>query len=444
MRHVGVLILCLALSLGARSAVAGELEKPLPINVPTRDLGRVSGQLTAFDTQTFHLTTAEGETKRIPWTQLPPGRVFDLHRRLLGDEPDDAKAWLELAHTLRGMERGYKPSEAALNRATAIDDGLASAAARVREGQPPFPPVEVDEHHHAPDAGEPAGPDASGRGPQIVGSTQADLWGELPPELITASIAELKTFAEKTQETLRVGLVLHETDHFLFYSDLGREESVFWARQLEAMYVRLCEMFDLDKNKNIFRGKCLIIVFQKREDYQRFQREMHNTDPGNSSGMCHGYGNGYVHVAFYRQPDKWDFAHLLVHESVHAFLHRYRSPVHIPSWANEGLAETIAAALVPKSRINDYRIAAAEKEIKQRNNLGQMFDAKHIEGWQYGPARMLTEFMIAQDKKRYANFINGIKDGKTWQQSLTEIYGVELSRLVSAFGNTVGVRNLTP
>jgi hypothetical protein len=438
------MVLLLVLATPAVNPAAAEtLEQPLPVAVPTRDHGRVAGQLTEFDAKGFTLTEREGEARRIAWTQLPASRVFDLHRRLLGDEPEHARAWLELAHTLRAMDRGFKPSEAALNRATRLDDSLEPAAARVRDGQPPFPASQTPDQAAAT-ADTPDDEHEHEAGPKIVGTTQADLWGDLSPEFMARSVEELKAFAEKTQQTLQLRLALHETDHFLFYSDLGGDESVFWARQLEDMYDRLCHMFDLDNEKNIFRGKCLIVVFRKKEDYQRFQREMHQTDPGPSSGMCHGYGNGFVHVAFYRQPDKWDFAHLLVHESVHAFLHRYRSPVHIPSWANEGLAETIAAALVPKSRINELRVAHAEKELRQRNNLGQMFEANQIEGWQYGPARLLTEFMIAQDKKRYANFINGIKDGKTWRESLTEIYGVELARLVHAFGNTLGVRNLTP
>jgi len=442
MKRSSWLVLLLVMGAPGASVAAEPLDQPFPVAVPTRDHGRISGQLTAFDAEGFTLADREGEARHIAWTQLPAARVFDLHRRLLGDEQAHARDWLELAATLRAMDRGLKPSEAAINRATRLDESLEPAAQRVRDGQPPFPPADAPDANASSEA--PGADHEHEAGPRIVGTTQADLWGDLPPAFMAKSVEQLKAFANKTQQTLQVPLTLHETDHFLFYSDLGREESVFWARQLEDMYDRLCHMFDLDNEKNIFRGKCLIIVFRQKQDYQRFQRQMHNTDPGNSSGMAHGFGNGYTHVAFYRQPDKWDFAHLLVHESVHAFLHRYRTPVHIPSWANEGLAETIAAALVPKSRINDLRVAHAEKELRKRRNLGRMFDAKQIEGWQYGPARLLTEFMIAQDKQRYANFINGIKDGRTWQESLTEIYGVELDRLVRAFGNTLGINNLTP
>ena len=64
--------------------------------------------------------------------------------------------------------------------------------------------------------------------------------------------------------------------------------------------------------------------------------------------MCHTFGSGDVHIAFYRQPNDFDSAHVLVHESVHGFVHRYRSPLDIPSWANEGLAEAIATDMVPQ------------------------------------------------------------------------------------------------
>lgn len=440
---------CLILTLGLASlplmATAGKLDKPIPLTVNTRDHGRLSGHMTAFDAEGFDLALDDEQTRRVPWEQLPAPRVYRMHEVLLRGEDDAGPRWLEIAAMMREMDGGRSVSEAALNRATRLDPGLEEKAERIRQGLPPDQ-LEPEPDQPSDDSAEPDdghGHEHAG-GPRVVGTTQADLWGELPEALMASSIEELKTFAEETEKTMDVRLSLHETDNFLFYSDLNQEEAVFWARQLEAMYDRLCGMFDLDKEKNIFRGKCLIFVFQKDADYRRFQLTMHQTDPGNSTGMAHGYGNGYTHVAFYRQPDKWEFAHLLVHEAVHAFLHRYRSPVHVPSWANEGLAETIAAALVPKARINQRRVTYAEKELRLRGNLGNMFDAGQIEGWQYGPARMLTEFMIAQDKKRYANFINGIKDGKSWRESLDSEYGVELDRLVQAFGRDMGLRELTP
>ncbi len=441
MHRAGWLIPCLlagwfALA-GGVSAESEVIEKPFPFASPLIDGGRVSGRMVAFDAQGFELADKDGATSRVAWDQVPTERVFDVHRRLI--PADDGEGWLKLGQALREREDGERHAEAALARAIKIDPELADRAQAIRDGKTQ---TQAEGNASLPasaeDAGVPAAP------PHMLGRTQADFWGELPAELMASSVKSLKDFAERSETTLGIKLRLHETDNFLFYSDLDAQEAKFWASELEAMYARLCEMFDIDKQKNIFRGKCLIFVFQKPEDYHRFQREMHNTDSGQSAGMCHGFGDGYVHVAFYRDPDRMRFAHVLVHESVHGFLHRYRSPVHIPSWINEGLAEVVSMLLVPKSTIHRGREAEAKREMKQRGNVGGMLDAKPIEGWQYGIARLLTEFMIAQDRKRYVAFVNAIKDGKPWRTSLEEDYGIEPLRLLDAFGKAHELRTLEP
>src|SRR5690606_11851392 len=129
------------------------------------------------------------------------------------------------------------------------------------------------------------------------------------------------------------------------------------------MYNRLTDLFAIKRGDNIWLGKCLILIFRNSDDYHRFQAVMHQTNSGTSAGMCHGFGSGEVHIAFFRQPAEMQFAHVLVHESVHGFLHRYRSPVHVPTWINEGLAEYIAFRLLPKATVVPQFQAEGRREL---------------------------------------------------------------------------------
>jgi hypothetical protein len=129
-----------------------------------------------------------------------------------------------------------------------------------------------------------------------------------------------------------------------------------------------------------------------------------------------------------------DFAHVLVHETTHGFIHRYRSSVNIPSWANEGLAETIANDMVPQKGITMSATADAKNDLLNRKSLGKFFESDHIVGWQYPVARTLTEFMIGQSKQGYVDFINGLKDGMPVDQAIKEKYGVSKDQLVNAYG----------
>jgi len=274
-------------------------------------------------------------------------------------------------------------------------------------------------------------------------ATVENAWPKLTDEQQAKAVEELKHVADDVAQKLKHDLLLHETKYFLFYSDLNPREAANWAGLLDRMYGRLAELFAVPKGENLWRGKGLIFVFSKADDYRRFEREIAHVDPGSSAGMSHCFNNGIVMIAFYRQPQELTFAHVLVHESVHGFLHRYRSPVHIPSWANEGLAETIASELVPQRGRRDQVKTSAREFIQQHDNsLGAFFEAAHIDGWQYPVAETMCTFMISANKRNYVDFINGMKEGLSWEDSLAQRYKAPLDRLVAVYGSWVGVRGL--
>lgn len=280
-------------------------------------------------------------------------------------------------------------------------------------------------------------------GPEVVGKVEEGAWGELTPEQRTVAVEELKKFGEETRAKVNLNLVLNETKYFLFYSDLKPAEAAKWAGMLDRMYARLATLFGIKGGENIFRGKAAVFVFAKEEDYQNFQKTMHQTDATGTAGLCHCFGNGDVHIGFFRQPNEMDFAAVLVHESVHGFLHRYKKPPTVPTWVNEGLAETIASELVPqRGKRQEYRQYAIT-QLRERGTLGEdFFTGNRLEGWQYPVAQLLTEFMIKQDRKRYVAFIDGIKDGMKWEDALTQKYGAPRDKVVAAFANSVGIRDL--
>jgi hypothetical protein len=132
---------------------------------------------------------------------------------------------------------------------------------------------------------------------------------------------------------------------------------------------------------------------------------------------------------------------VLVHESVHGFLHRYKSPARIPTWANEGLAEVIAYELIPQPGRQQQSQRYARDQVRNRGGLGsQFFSGEGIEAWQYPIAYTLCEFMIRENKKGYVNFINGIKEGLEWEESLEKKFGAPRDRLVPAYAESLGVK----
>ncbi len=426
-----------------------EVDPSVALYVRTVEGEAVRGWLVAYDEVGIELRVGEGEqTRQVAWSRLEPARVYQLHEKLL--PATDAEAWHALAGMLAEREDAERWRRRAEARAEWIErhhgagDGASRDPARGESTGVATGQGAGDDDEPAGDAVRDATDAVAEQGPVQVGQAQHEFWGELSDEVMAKSVEALKGVGREAQRRLDKPLDLYETRYFLFYSDLDRDEAMRWATLLDEMYVRLAKLFALDPKVNIFRGKGLIFVFQRPEDYARFQVLVHGTDPSGSAGMAHTFGNGFVHVAFYRQPHDMSFATVLVHETVHGFLHRYRGPAPIPTWANEGLANYIAERLVRRATLIEQFDHLAMRQLRREPSLAGFFDAPRLAGWQYGVATRVTELMIQQNRRGYVAFINGIKDGMPWRESLEQHYGAGVDRIVRAYGHAIGIPELTP
>ena len=447
---VTVLVGCVALVAGQAAAERVELEKPVPVNQKKADKSKISGRVVAYDDEGFDLKV-KGETQTVRWDELDARTVFVVRKSLL--KPKDALAHVELGRMLLGLEGGKDWAEKAFTVALKIDPGFKEQIDEIKkdpENQPGAAGKKTNEgdgelirgEDEPPDPGAAeAGAEARrGPGPKMVGGIQEQFWGPQTDEQQAAAVEELKAFAAKTQKTMGKELRLNETTYFLFYSELSDREAKNWSGVLDRMYKKLAEMFAVEKDVNIWRGKALVFVFQTREDYVRFQAQMHQTNAGQSDGMCHTFGSGMVHIAFYRQPDEVEFAHVLVHESVHGFIHRYKTPARVPVWVNEGLAEWIASQLVPRAggakRVHQY----ARLFLQRYGGTGNLLEATSLDGWQYLVAEMITTFMIEKNRKGYVAFVKALKDGAEWKDALKTHFRATPEQLIHAFGQAMNVR----
>lgn len=407
-----------------------ELERPVRLVVRTIDDHSISGQLVGYDGQAMEMRQADDQITRVAWADVPTRRAYAILSSLL--ESGGAEAWMQLGAMMLVRTDGEPFADRAFARAVHLEPSIRGRIERLRRGEPA-------------DQDPPTPPKAAGGGPEMIGPIEANFWGPLSDAQQAAAIDQLNAFARQGMTRIGIEMRLIETKYFLFYTDLKSSEAKKWAGLLDRMYDRLCDLFGIERGVNIWRGKCLIFVFAREADFHRFEAEVHGKpSQGQAAGRCWSYGSGVVHVTFYRQPQESRFAHVLVHETVHGFLHRYRSPMRIASVWNEGLAEVIAMELVPQDNTVPWRQAGATAELKRRGDLGTLFHDQQIEGWHYGLASSLTAMMIRENKRGYVAFINGIKDGTPWRESLERNYGVSLNRLVAYFGEQHGVRGLRP
>ncbi|MFI4859374.1 MAG: hypothetical protein ACIAXF_01705 [Phycisphaerales bacterium JB063] len=401
-----------AMSVGSARAETPPEDKVIRLTITLQSGQVVTGTITEYDEIGFTLTApnenADGPADhRLMWTAIPVD-AFDRYWRFFESPEGDGEALLRLGILLSRHRDGERLAGVAFDEALEADASLADQIEQARNGEAP------------------------GEGPRFVGIADPAMWGPLDETLMEQSVEQLRAFCQRTQEELGVGLSLYESPRFMICTDLDAEQVQRWGEKLTETYRHCAQLVGEDPDGNLFRGKCLILVFSERADYLRFQRVMHDTDAHHAGGLCHGFGNGFVHIAVTRRPSARETSHVIVHEVVHGFLHRYRSPVHVPAWINEGLAEYIAHLVEPPTGAGLYRRALLRLEGEQM--LGEdFFEGEDLQAWQYDVAGALTQFMLERSVDRYVMLIDGVKDGTPWDEALESAYRMEYRRLVQRF-----------
>ena len=270
------------------------------------------------------------------------------------------------------------------------------------------------------------------------------IWPELTADEHKAEEKKVRDKIERIK-TMYPGTALYETHEFLFVSDMPREQVTPFAASLDKMYDMMCQMYGIKKGAAVWKGKCLIVVFLKKADYISFEEAFFgHTPPDYSQGLCNSSSDGDVVMVCYRGLDIGHFSEMLVHETSHGFIHRYRTPARLPNWANEGMAEWIAQSLINYPGGVKLMRDQAVRAMQQTHSLQGMLQEEHISPIQYGMAAHLTDFLIQKDKRKYAQWVNGMKEGKPWEESLKDAYGLTSEKMLSEFGQAIGVPDLRP
>ena len=388
----------------AEERTPGE-DRVIQLTLPL-DSGQVTGTVTSYSKLTFTLTSEAGERHRILWNAIPANKV-DQYWRYLEEPESDAKGLFELGDILIRHTQGEKLAELAFNQALKLDASLNELIEQSKAGRDP---------------------DGT---PRYIGTADPAMWGELSEQAMQQGVASLRGFAERTQRVLEMELKLYESDRFIVVTDLGPDAAREASLGLVQSYRAVATLLGDDPDANIFVGKCLVVLFKKRVDYIRFQDQLHKTDARGTGGLCHGFGNGHVHIAAYQRSNERQTRHILAHEMVHAYLHRYQTPQPLDDWVNEGLAEYIAHAIEPPPGSNLNLKSRLALEGKQ--GLGEEFYGQHLASWQYDIAGALTGYLLKRGRQVYPKFIALLKEGTPAEDALEQVYRMSPAKLTQRY-----------
>jgi hypothetical protein len=267
-------------------------------------------------------------------------------------------------------------------------------------------------------------------------------WEPPSEEAHATALEKYKLLGEEVRAQLP-GVGLYETEHFLFYSNIPPPQLAPYVRYLDAMYAMMARLFGIPEEQPVWLGrKAPVFAFLNRGEFIAFEeRYFKNRAASGVYGICHQAGDGQVIIACYRGEDPHDFGQMLVHETSHGFVFRYKTKASLPVWVDEGLAEYIGEQMVPASDSVRNKEEAAVIYLKQTPSLGANFfvaDAQ-LEAWQYGAATRMNKLMMSRGRDRYVAFIEGLKEGLSWQESLREAYNASPEELVLLYGRSIGV-----
>ena len=269
-------------------------------------------------------------------------------------------------------------------------------------------------------------------------------WPTLTDEEHAAAIENDKKIVAEVKKVYQ-NIQLHETEHFLFCTNIPPEQCGPYVKSLDKMHDMMCQMYNIKKGTRVWKGKALVVAFLTQEEFIDFERRFMEANlPPGVYGVCHQKPNGDVLIACFRGDRMADFGQMLVHETSHGFIHRYKTPVVLPNWVNEGMADYVGTAMVPCPSVRAGEQHAIVQMRLQRNMGGDFFTRRNITAWQYGVASTLADYMIRSDKKAYVKFIEGMKEGLTWEESLKAAYKVTPEELVASYGQAIGVPDLRP
>jgi len=282
----------------------------------------------------------------------------------------------------------------------------------------------------------------AGQRPQIKKPPKEEIVHFQPAtaEQIAANHAQADEYARQTHDTIVPTMHKVETPHFLLYSAWNRNQDRALTGILEKMYATLCRQFNIPPSQNIWAGKCPVYVFWEAEHFQRFTTEVDGANMEKAGGYAHWSGDGFAYIVLNRARRKTWFFELLVHEGTHAFLSRYRTNRHIVSWANEGLAEYMAATLVKGSRVAKNHVNSAKTALKENRDISGIFQEVKLDRYDYGIAQSLVRLLIARDRKAFVKFFTLMKDGKSDEQALQEAYGLTREQLVTTWKRAVAAK----
>jgi len=255
------------------------------------------------------------------------------------------------------------------------------------------------------------------------------------PADILRNRAQATDWADQTRRTIVPTMHLVETAHFLIFSAWNSANDQALAKVCEEMHAMLRRQFNISPSEPIWIGKCPIYVFWDPSHFRRFTTEVDRVSLTKNSAMrSDGYNasrgtlsyiviNGVREFGTTQQEATTRFYEVLAHEGTHAFLNRFISSRSMALWVEEGLADHLAATLVPASGSSRKHVEGARYALRRPSAAARLLDKTELTSMEYGIAQSLVRYLIQRDSRAFIRFVEIMKRGASQDRAMAEAYG---------------------
>lgn len=407
----------------------GVVEPALRATLRPMDGAAIRGEIVSWTGEDVTIRDQGGAESLLRWDELDARQVYETTRRLI--DTDNAGDWLRVGVLM--LTLGEDGSGGFAERSFAVAARLDAATALV---------ADAARRAHAA-GGDPvktlsATPESLNTAPDRSGANADEgPWPELSEAQRAVETARVRARAEAMVRG--AGLALSQTDagEFILFTDLDEKATKEAAAQLERMYRALVRTLELPAETRLFQGKAVVFLLTKRDEFVHLEREAFGVDPNGAIGMCH-LRDADVFVVCHKAEDETAYMSTLIHETVHGFMYRYKSPAELPIWANEGLADYIAGFLLTNSLEPGRHWTQAKAFVRSGEDASDVLYQSYEDGtWpekdSYAVSHMLVRHMLRRDARAMKQWIDDIKDGLDWRGSLRERFALTPNQLADDF-----------
>ena len=250
----------------------------------------------------------------------------------------------------------------------------------------------------------------------------------------------MKADADRWLQQVNLRYTVVEAKYWVLYADMPIDQAKNLALRMDDMYETVAKMFALPVGLNIFHGKAVVIVSATEAHYRAIEMAAFNSmPPPGAIGLCHMVGPKVV-VTAYKSEDANRFMATLVHEASHGFMHRYGSPLRLPSWADEGYAEYLAAESFPNSTTKGDRKPQGLEWIRSgTHDVLDVIQMNYEDGsWPgadaigYAIGYLTVDYLMQTNRQAFGEWVKDVKSGIPWEEAFKNRFGWNVKQLSQA------------